>query len=260
MVKREAYDECLRLFCLVLDKIVTDMKNFIKLLLFVCGLLTASCSNDEESGDVASPKTPKATFYVNYQPVVRPNEMLIVTPSIYASESSEGCSIKKVDYYWDDMLIESSTKQPFTFSHRVENTNGLHKLVLLLNVGGTGYKDSLYTKRYDIEVSNYWRGGVIEPNKTEFKNGETIHLKTYWFEGDPLNWNKGWDKHKTRIYWDRYLLSETNESILEYDFKLFGELPGEHTLLFEYTIETYQDGRYIGGGSSGSQRIIYVSK
>jgi len=242
------------------NKIMIGMKNFMKLFLFACGLLIASCSNDEDGGGISSSNTPKATFYVDYQPVVRPNETLIVTPSIYESESSEGCSIKKVDYYWDDMLIESSTKQPFTFSHRVDNTNGLHKLVLLLNVGGSGYKDSLYTKRYDIEVSNYWRGEVIEPNKREFKNGETIHLKTYWFEGDPLYWNKGWDKHKTRIYWDRYLLSETDESILKYDFKLFGELPGEHTLSFEYITESYQDGRYIGGGASGSQIIIYVSQ
>ena len=41
---------------------------------------------------------------------------------------------------------------------------------------------------------------------------------------------------------------------------MFGELPGEHTLSFEYVIETYQDGRYIGGGASGSQIIIYVSQ
>ena len=96
-----------------------------------------SCSSDDSNDNGSN--QPIAVFKVDYQPIVRPNDILSVTPTLYSHDSSINCEIKKVDYYWDGELKETISKPPFIFQHQVSETSGsTHRLVLVINVGGKG--------------------------------------------------------------------------------------------------------------------------
>ena len=244
------------------DSIIMKQYNYffqICVLIVLCTFISCS-SDDYTSNEQKFEETPVAVFKIDYQPIVRPNDYLSVTPTIYSHDSSKDCEIKKVDYYWHNELIESQLKAPFTFRYKVTEDAGTnHKFVMIITVGGKGYKDTEFTQRYDIKVDNYGRFEMISPNKRKFKNGETITLESFWFNGEETmsSWST---KYITKIYWDDYLLGETDSPHLKYDFRLFGELVGEHKVSFRYIQEEYQDGRYIGGGTSETEQIVYVEE
>lgn len=233
------------------------MKRYLLSFLSAVALGLISCSSDDSTIDTHNPNQPIAVFKVDYQPIVRPNDILSVTPTLYSHDSSNNCKINKVDYYWDGELIETLSKSPFTFQHKVSGASeSAHRLVLIINVGGKGYSNTDFTQGYDIKVGNYGQFDMVSPNKLNFENGETITLNSYWIDDNVSSW----DKHIMRIYWDRKLIGETESSHLKCDYQLFGESVGEHTIYFEHTTETYQDGKYIGGGSGGTLKYIVIEK
>lgn len=220
-----------------------------------------SCSSDDSSlKEQKVVETPVAVFKIDYQPIVRPNDYLSVTPTIYTYDSSKDCEIKRVDYYWHDEMIESLSKAPFTLRYKVtEEAGSHHKFVMIITVGGKGYKDTEFTQRYDIKVDYYGYSDLISPDKKTFKNGETMSLESFWFNGEETK--SSWlTKFITQIYWDDYLIGETDSPHLKCDYRLFGELSGEHKVFFWHIQEDYQDGKYIGGGTFGSEQIVYVEE
>jgi hypothetical protein len=240
------------------------MKQYHSITFSICALIALclfpSCSSDESSSDELETEVPVAVFKIDYQPIVLPNDFLSVTPTIYAHDSSKDCEIKRVDYYWHDNLIESKLKAPFTLRYKVSEDAGTrHKFVMIITVGGKGYKDTEFTQRYDIIVNNYGYFDLISPDKRKFKNGETITFESFWFNGEETR--SSWlTKYITQIYWDDYLIGETDSPHLKCDFRLFGELAGEHKVSFWHIQEDYQDGRHIGGGAFGPAQTVYVEE
>ena len=241
------------------DSVIMKQYNYyfqICILIVFCTFMSCS-SDDSTSNEQKFEKTPVAVFKIDYQPIVRPNDYLSVTPTIYGHDSSKDCEIKRVDYYWHDDLIESQLKAPFTLRYKVtEDAGTRHKFVMVITVGGKGYKDTEFTKRYDINVGNYGRFEMISPDKRTFKNGETITFESYWFNGEGIRSRK----YITKIYWDDYLIADTDTPHLKCDFRLFGELVGFHKVSYWYIEEDYQDGRYAGGGASGTEKIVYIEE
>ena len=58
--------------------------------------------------------------------------------------------------------------------HLIKEKGINHRLVMEIGVGGKGYKDSIYTRRYDVFVGDYGSYELIKPDKKEFKQNETI--------------------------------------------------------------------------------------
>ena len=226
----------------------------IILILITIILFIVSCNEDDES----SFGTPQVVFDVDYQPIVRPNDTLIVTPSIYKYDSPQGCFISSVKYYWDNVLIESSNSSPFTLQYKVPKEKGInHRLVMEIGVGGKGYKDSIYTRRYDVFVGDYGSYELIKPDKKEFKQNETITFVSYWIDDNiPQN-----DKHIIKIYWDGKLIAETDKYVLTCNYSLFSEDSGTHEISFSY--ERYYKSDfypydYYCSGASGPSYFVHI--
>lgn len=67
--------------------------------------------------------------------------------------SSEGISIKQVEYHFDDEKISTTSTAPFSFSYLMQNQNiGMHELTIKAMIVGEGFSDTEFTLHLTVYV------------------------------------------------------------------------------------------------------------
>lgn len=118
--------------------------------------LFTSCDDNEDVVVETALESPNVKFtldnFVNY--VGNGEYLALDGVAIDTANSSEGVSIKSVDYYFDKELISSSSTSPFSLRYFIQDKSvGRHRLTLAIKVdGGYNYSDTTCTLNYNVYV------------------------------------------------------------------------------------------------------------
>lgn len=163
------------------------------------------------------------------------------------NETSKGCKIKKVDYYWDDVFVTTATNsEGYALNVKLGDYNGAegstHTIKAIAQVGGDGYKDTeVSIEKYVNIVYDYsetWGVDLLLGNKRIIKNGENISCNIWQWYGK----NSSPEIIAVNLYWDAVLVATdrleiAGNSIVTY--KIEGASIGQHKLTIESLVQEY---------------------
>jgi len=205
------------------------------------------------SGTVSSPS---ASIYVDYNYVCK-GETLHVAPEILEEHSPEGSKITKVEYYWDDKLVESKTASPFTWDYVVNDDAGTsHSIRAYIrysygsnSTGSLNWSFGSYTIMEDDECRKWWTRKEAD-NKNEYRNGETVQSVAKCYKGKNCT-----DTYSFKLYYDDKQIAESSTFPYEIDYKLENQSAGSHTFKAEWTVKQADGGSH---SSSTYETIIVI--
>lgn len=204
--------------------------------LFMCmlTLLSVMSFSSCESEDIEI-VMPAANFTIDASLYVANGEHLKVNEfGINRAASSEGISLKQVEYYFDDEKISTTSTAPFSFSCLMQNQSiGMHKLTIKAMVVGEGYSDTEFTLHFNVYVLaqplvlNF---DIIYDNESHnnrhIHNGETLSGKI------ALNPTTSIDAviEKAEFYWDGAVFGTTSMEPFRFNLEIENQTPGVHEL------------------------------
>lgn len=175
--------------------------------------------------------TKEATITVNAKEVQEPEEkdpevgFYAVLPSAGANgniyhgwvyldinETSPGCSIKQVDFYWDDRFVTTATsKEAYAFNHFLGDYDGAegtaHTVKAVATIGGNGYKDKQVTieQKVSIVLANIHQFGaeLLLGKQRIIKNGDNLMCNMWQCYGK----DSSPSRHVVSLYWDNVCVS-----------------------------------------------------
>lgn len=210
-------------------------KTLLIIVVTIIGIHFSSCGNDGDELD-----TPTASFNMKFSSFVIPNgQILSITPTVDTSKSSPGLEIRRVQYYWDNQLIDTQLSFPFTLNHRIEGQEiGKHTVTIKVVYGGEGYKEMETTDGFKFEV-NVVQGltvatdPVFSPGR-EIKNGEVFRCEAKLDEEKTTMTVK---ISKVIFLWDNISLAEITQSPFTFEHIFSNETVGVHKLTLHYFVE-----------------------
>ena len=158
------------------------------------------------------------------------------------NETSPGCEIKKVDYYFDDRFVRTSTSESaYAFNLQIKNASEYdsYKVKAVVTIGGKGYVDIEKTLEDKVVVSpvnvSYWGVDLLHGSQRLIKNGQSLRINI---------WKAGMmdDAVITNLYWDDKLvgtgeLEVQGNNIVSY--KVEGASTGAHKVTLETILRGY---------------------
>lgn len=195
-----------------------------------------------------------ADFYFDYNHVEK-GGILHITPQILEERSPEGSKITKVEYYWDDKLVDTQTESPFTWDYQVNDDAGTEHQIRV----NIQYKDNYHPDRsfswsfsnYKVMDSNdchYW--WKMKSTNKEYKNGEIVQSIAKVDKGKENN-----DIHSFKLYYDGDLIAESSTFPYEINYKLTNQSTGSHTFKHEWTVKKSNGTNYT---TSQNEKIIVI--
>lgn len=129
------------------------------IVLLMSAVLWVSCSKDQVV-EIDLSQIPTASFTFDFSSMeVSNGDILKVTASVNEDKSSKGLEIKRVQYFWDDQLIETKTAAPFSLSYKIDNQSiGKHVLRVKVRYGGDGYMELETDDGFKYEINVVKKG------------------------------------------------------------------------------------------------------
>jgi len=199
-------------------------------------------SDDFNVPSTNSTKQTYARIYVDYNYVCK-GENFQLTPYILEERSPEGSKITKVEYYWDNKLIETKTASPFTWSYPVTDEAGTsHSVKAVIRYSYGSNSTGIYNFSFDTytimddDDCHYWWTRKLSDNDDVYQNGETVEGVAKCYQGKNYT-----DKISLKLYYDDKLIGESSTFPYEIDYKLVNQSVGFHTFKPVWT-KTHPDG------------------
>lgn len=159
-------------------------------------------------------------------------EYLVVTPTIDDNFEYWGLSIKKVEYYIDDVLTSTINASPFDLVYPVSDMKaGNHTVKTKITICGEECDDVVLEETDDFYVST--KGSVSQPSASIYFDynavckGETLHITPYVIESRSP---KGCKITKAEYYWDDKLIATKTDSPFSWDYQVYDDAETSHDL------------------------------
>lgn len=148
--------------------------------------------------------------------------------------SSEGISIKQVEYYFDDKKISTTSTAPFSFSYLMQNQNiGMHELTIKAMIVGEGFSDTEFTLHLTVYVLKQPFAldfDIIYDNESHYNkhinNGETLSGKVEVARTTSIDAII----EKVEFYWDDTMFGATSMEPFLFSIEIENQTPGIHEL------------------------------
>lgn len=163
------------------------------------------------------------------------------------NESSQGCDIKKVDFYWDDNFVTTATSiehyaLDICLSEFYGDEGSIHTVKAVATVGGNGYKDKEVIIERDVEIARVDQSVIsvklLIGEQGIIKNGDKLTVYIWQDSG-----NQGYSPNKiyVNLYWDDTLVCIGNLTTLGYNiitYEITNASVGAHNLsVYSYIYE-----------------------
>ena len=178
---------------------------------------------------------PTANFTIDASLYVANGEQLKVNEfGIDRATSSEGISIKQVEYYFDDEKISTTSTAPFSFSYLMQNQNiGMHELTIKAMIVGEGFSDTEFTLHFTVYVLKQpfvLDFDIIYDNESHYNkhinNGETLSGRVEVAQTTSIDAII----EKTEFYWDDTMFGATSMEPFLFSIEIENHTPGIHEL------------------------------
>ena len=167
-------------------------------------------------------------IYIDYN-YVNEGEKLVVTPILNESRSSPGCKINKIEYYWDNKLVETKTQAPYTWDNQIVADKEPHEWRVYIQYSFNGHNESSYNFSYSnykaIKEDGQMTAWHIQSGRNNFSIGENIPSIIESYRGKNFK-----DKISAKLYFDDKLIAETSSFPFKNEFKLTNQTIGIHKM------------------------------
>ena len=208
---------------------------------FVCVMFTMLCigvvsCGDDEDEELA---IPSASFDMKFSSFTVSNgDFLSITPTVNTSKSSSGLVIRRVQYYWDNLLVSTELSAPFELNYKIQDQKiGKHTITIKVVYGGEGYKEMETTDGFKFEVNVVEKltvamNPVFSPGR-EIKNGEVFRCEA---KLDEEKTTVNVRISKVVFLWDDITMAEITQSPFTFEHTFTNETVGAHKLTLHYFV------------------------
>ncbi|MDE5881350.1 MAG: hypothetical protein K2H60_06435 [Muribaculaceae bacterium] len=128
------------------------MKNkytLLRLMVGVCLLLLYSCKKDEPLDSIEC----RITYDISATDFTEGDQLIVDNLKIIPTNPISGVTIKKVEYYLGNKLIESSTVPPYKLVYSIPSLPiGSHLLQIDIHLSAEGYANTIVWLKQNINI------------------------------------------------------------------------------------------------------------